>query len=161
MIHRHNYSRYICLLVEVQMYFLDMPPNNKFCHCTSIIFIMPLRFVLLFNIIWKIFILSMLFDFASYWSTQMLQWYSADRFHKNKISDMSPSWHITDMNIHYMVERCISWNCYTNFIHRYLHIAARAKMILTPQKCCCFLTLKTGTIIIGVLELVSADFLLS
>jgi len=45
-----------------------------------------------------------------------------------------------------------------NFIHRYLHIVSRAKMILTAQNFCWFLSLKNGTLLIGLLEIVSADF---
>jgi hypothetical protein len=62
------------------------------------------------------------------------------------------------MNIRNAVESCNTWNFYTDFIHRYLHIVARAKMIPTPAKCCCFIKLRTGTFIIGLIELVSADF---
>lgn len=32
-------------------------------------------------------------------------------------------------------------------------IVSRAKMILTPKNCCCFLSLKMGTLIIGILEI--------
>jgi hypothetical protein len=61
---------------------------------------------------------------------------------------------IFDKRAESVMHRIVTRNLFTGI----LHIVSRANMVLTPKNCCFFLSLKKGTLIIGLLEIVSAVF---